>query len=292
MVSFLRQVHAGFGTSGSGQGGSSRAFCHWLLATQPSGLAALETQPIASCIHFRLSLCSFTDRDAHLVSSIFVFDPLCLWASCTTSTPDVHSGSLRSPRGAETALEIRRHSDNGCIADDDSNTVISDFDQGKPINTKTTWTLLLYLTSEADGCRGGETVFFPNDRRVAKEEVAVAPETGMVLLHKHGNDCMLVSDPLPCGNLTAGLPAPPLHAAHPYHAVVILLITAQKSSMRVARSLPGRNGSFGAISASVNSCVQFVLEKKNYHPPYCLLIESVRPAAIPQPHVPPKNCRR
>lgn len=74
---------------------------------------------------------------------------------------------------------------------DDSNTVISDFDQGRPIHTKTTWTLLLYLTSEADGCRGGETVFFPNDRRVAKEEVAVAPETGMVLLHKHGNDCML-----------------------------------------------------------------------------------------------------
>lgn len=81
----------------------------------------------------------------------------------------------------------------GCVADDDSNTIISDFDHGKPITTKTTWTLLLYLTSEADGCRGGETVFFPNDRRVAKEEIAVAPETGMVLLHKHGDDCMLVS---------------------------------------------------------------------------------------------------
>lgn len=65
-------------------------------------------------------------------------------------------------------------------------------DQG-PASTRTTWTLLLYLTSEADGCRGGETVFFPHDRRVAKEEVAVAPETGMVLLHKHGDDCMLVS---------------------------------------------------------------------------------------------------
>ncbi|KAK7740674.1 hypothetical protein SLS53_005142 [Cytospora paraplurivora] len=76
---------------------------------------------------------------------------------------------------------------------DDSNAITSAFDQEAPVPTKTTWTLLLYLTSEADGCRGGETVFFPNDRRVAKEEVAVPPETGMVLLHKHGDDCMMVS---------------------------------------------------------------------------------------------------
>lgn len=76
--------------------------------------------------------------------------------------------------------------------DDDSNNITVETSQG-PVSTKTTWTLLLYLTSEADGCRGGETVFFPNDRRVAKEEVAVSPETGMALLHKHGDDCMLVS---------------------------------------------------------------------------------------------------
>jgi len=41
---------------------------------------------------------------------------------------------------------------------------------------------------------GGETVFYPFDRRVAKEEIAISPETGMLLLHKHGNDCMLVSE--------------------------------------------------------------------------------------------------
>lgn len=40
---------------------------------------------------------------------------------------------------------------------------------------------------------GGETVFYPHDRRSAKEEIAVSLETGMLLLHKHGNDCMLVS---------------------------------------------------------------------------------------------------
>lgn len=76
-------------------------------------------------------------------------------------------------------------------------------------------------------------MFFPNDRRVAKEEIAVAPETGMVLLHKHGDDCMLVSDPLlPYGNLTAGLPAPLSAAAHPCHAEFILLITAQIPARR------------------------------------------------------------
>ncbi|CAN8100683.1 unnamed protein product [Discula destructiva] len=73
---------------------------------------------------------------------------------------------------------------------DDSNVLTVDTDQG-PVLTKTTWTLLLYLTSATDGCQGGETVFFPRDRPLAKEEIAVPPETGMVLLHKHGNDCML-----------------------------------------------------------------------------------------------------
>ncbi|KAL5604814.1 hypothetical protein BROUX41_001848 [Berkeleyomyces rouxiae] len=59
------------------------------------------------------------------------------------------------------------------------------------VAARTTWTLLLYLTSAADGCVGGETVFFPFDRPLKREEIAVAPETGMVLLHKHGDDCML-----------------------------------------------------------------------------------------------------
>ncbi len=70
------------------------------------------------------------------------------------------------------------------------------------IPARTTWTLLLYLTSAVDGCIGGETVFYLNDRPLAKEGVAIAPETGMLLLHKHGNDCLLVSPSrVPCGNV-------------------------------------------------------------------------------------------
>jgi hypothetical protein len=71
------------------------------------------------------------------------------------------------------------------------------------VPVKTTWTLLLYLTSPATGCQGGETVFYPDEivipgkKNVVKEPVVVGLETGMVLLHKHGNDCMLVGDVLP-----------------------------------------------------------------------------------------------
>ncbi|KFY51118.1 hypothetical protein V496_08919 [Pseudogymnoascus sp. VKM F-4515 (FW-2607)] len=60
---------------------------------------------------------------------------------------------------------------------------------------KTTWTLLLYLTSPATGCEGGQTVFYPDDlpfkNSPIQKEVVVELETGMLLLHKHGNECML-----------------------------------------------------------------------------------------------------
>lgn len=69
-----------------------------------------------------------------------------------------------------------------------------------PTPTKTTWTLLIYLTGPSTGCVGGETVFYPefgtakqfsgkgNDRA---NPVVVDLEVGMALLHKHGNDCLL-----------------------------------------------------------------------------------------------------
>jgi hypothetical protein len=81
---------------------------------------------------------------------------------------------------------------NFCI-DDDSNHIPLTSEDGQRVTARTTWTLLLYLSSAADGCIGGETVFYPRDRRNAKEATEVAPETGMLLLHKHGDDCMLVS---------------------------------------------------------------------------------------------------
>lgn len=83
---------------------------------------------------------------------------------------------------------------------DDSNNVSVPSDPADPasplIPCKTTWTLLLYLTTSStggddSGCAGGETVFYTRDRRVAAEEISVPPQTGLVLLHKHGDDCML-----------------------------------------------------------------------------------------------------
>ncbi|KAK8122281.1 hypothetical protein PG984_010951 [Apiospora sp. TS-2023a] len=70
-------------------------------------------------------------------------------------------------------------------------TLPSATDDSKNISTRTTWTLLIYLTSAAEGCRGGETVFYPKDRKVESEAISVSLETGMLLLHKHGDDCLL-----------------------------------------------------------------------------------------------------
>ncbi|KAF2119421.1 hypothetical protein BDV96DRAFT_486390 [Lophiotrema nucula] len=65
-----------------------------------------------------------------------------------------------------------------------------------PIHARTTWTLLLYLTSPATGCLGGETVFYPEPSKKKSKEAPPGPfvvdlEVGLALLHRHGADCML-----------------------------------------------------------------------------------------------------
>ncbi len=62
------------------------------------------------------------------------------------------------------------------------------------VPARTTWTLLLYLSSPATGCKGGETVFYPEplSRKAALPLPVVAElEVGMALLHRHGKDCLL-----------------------------------------------------------------------------------------------------
>ncbi|KAJ3724284.1 hypothetical protein DFJ43DRAFT_598197 [Lentinula guzmanii] len=76
---------------------------------------------------------------------------------------------------------------------DDSNNVIVP-SSPRDIPARTTWTLLLYLTSQATGCVGGETVFYPDPptKKVAPPEpIIVDLEAGMALLHRHGAECML-----------------------------------------------------------------------------------------------------
>jgi len=67
-----------------------------------------------------------------------------------------------------------------------------------PVAARTTWTLLLYLTSPATGCLGGETVFYPEPEMGKKKSKEPPPEpfvvdleVGMALLHRHGAQCML-----------------------------------------------------------------------------------------------------
>ncbi|KAL6917713.1 hypothetical protein FSST1_009208 [Fusarium sambucinum] len=97
------------------------------------------------------------------------------------------------PVGLSPNIRIYRYS-KGQFFDchyDDSNNLTLPLDPPMPV--KTTWTLLLYLTSTAEGCIGGETVFYPRDRRSQREEIAVPLDTGMLLLHKHGDDCLLLT---------------------------------------------------------------------------------------------------
>lgn len=54
---------------------------------------------------------------------------------------------------------------------------------------KTTWTLLIYLTT----CQGGETAFYPEATKkgvAPPDPIVVGLETGMALLHKHGDECL------------------------------------------------------------------------------------------------------
>ncbi|KAK0867432.1 hypothetical protein LTS02_004169 [Friedmanniomyces endolithicus] len=62
------------------------------------------------------------------------------------------------------------------------------------IPARTTWTLLIYLSSPATGCQGGETVFYPETpgkRQSTPPPVVADLEVGMALLHRHGKDCLL-----------------------------------------------------------------------------------------------------
>lgn len=85
-------------------------------------------------------------------------------------------------------------------SDDESNTL--HFSSPSPdtettIPARTTWTLLIYLTAT----EGGETVFYedststtPSERSSSSSSsktIAVAPEVGMALLHRHGERCLL-----------------------------------------------------------------------------------------------------
>lgn len=77
---------------------------------------------------------------------------------------------------------------------DDANNIVI---PGTPsIPARTTWTLLLYLTSSSTGCVGGETVFYPEPlkkkgKHTPSQPFVVELETGLALLHRHGAECML-----------------------------------------------------------------------------------------------------
>ncbi|KAL1995089.1 hypothetical protein VTN49DRAFT_1276 [Thermomyces lanuginosus] len=94
------------------------------------------------------------------------------------------------PLGLNPNIRIYRYSPGQFFAQhyDDSNNIqfpdTSTSSKGGSIAARTTWTLLIYLTTT----EGGETVFYPED---GAPPISVAPEVGMALLHRHGEHCLL-----------------------------------------------------------------------------------------------------
>ncbi|KAK5164793.1 uncharacterized protein LTR77_009457 [Saxophila tyrrhenica] len=78
--------------------------------------------------------------------------------------------------------------------DDSNNISFPSTSSQSAVPAKTTWTLLLYLSSPATGCKGGETIFHPeapSKREAAPPPIVAELEVGMALLHRHGKDCLL-----------------------------------------------------------------------------------------------------
>jgi hypothetical protein len=78
--------------------------------------------------------------------------------------------------------------------DDSNNVTFQPPGSASPVQGNTTWTLLLYLSSPATGCIGGETVFYPDapsKREATPPPVVAELEVGLALLHRHGRECLL-----------------------------------------------------------------------------------------------------
>ncbi|KAL5338659.1 hypothetical protein BJX70DRAFT_398408 [Aspergillus crustosus] len=95
------------------------------------------------------------------------------------------------PLGLNANIRVYRYSPGQFFAQhyDDSNTLSFLSPSSPPKPGRTTWTLLIYLST----CNGGETVFYPEPTRANRnpEPISVAPEMGMALLHRHGEQCLI-----------------------------------------------------------------------------------------------------
>ncbi|KAL4778757.1 hypothetical protein BJX76DRAFT_352357 [Aspergillus varians] len=95
------------------------------------------------------------------------------------------------PLGLNANIRVYRYSPGQFFAQhyDDSNTLSFLSPSTPPKPARTTWTLLIYLST----CTGGETVFYPEPTRANRnpEPISVGPEMGMALLHRHGDRCLL-----------------------------------------------------------------------------------------------------
>ncbi|KAH8106753.1 hypothetical protein BXZ70DRAFT_246234 [Cristinia sonorae] len=96
------------------------------------------------------------------------------------------AGAVHVPHSLNSNIRLYKYSPGqyfGCHYDDSVKDAMT--------GAKSEWTLLIYLTGEQDGVKGGETIFY-KERRGKPSEKVVAPLTrGTALLHRHGNQCLL-----------------------------------------------------------------------------------------------------
>ncbi|OAX43572.1 hypothetical protein K503DRAFT_853242 [Rhizopogon vinicolor AM-OR11-026] len=104
----------------------------------------------------------------------------------TTARRRLHPGEKRAPHSCNSNIRMYKYTPSQYFGPhyDDS---VRDPETG----AKSEWTVLVYLTGIEDGVKGGETLFY-KDERGKPRETLVAPLTrGTVLLHRHGNECLL-----------------------------------------------------------------------------------------------------
>ncbi|KAG0705898.1 hypothetical protein DFH29DRAFT_904203 [Suillus ampliporus] len=95
-------------------------------------------------------------------------------------------GEKRSPHSCNSNIRMYKYTPSQYFGPhyDDS---VRDTETG----AKSEWIVLVYLTGIEDGIEGGETLFYKDERGKPRETIVAPLTRGTVLLHRHGNECML-----------------------------------------------------------------------------------------------------
>ncbi|KAI8375839.1 hypothetical protein BD560DRAFT_392073 [Blakeslea trispora] len=105
-----------------------------------------------------------------------------LWKGMSSLVQDSPMAQInKQPKGLNSNIRIYRYRQGHSFGAHYDESV-----QDKSTGLWTDWTLLIYLNEDM---KGGETVFYREDRR--SDPIVVQPRRGMALFHRHGTHCLL-----------------------------------------------------------------------------------------------------